>query len=202
MHRLLVLIFLLGFGLKIHGEEELAPRALPWLSPCEVLCANLTKAIQDRPDTLVMRLEDALVINEPCAAEIVTAAIDAVRGRPALVQQIMDTALKVAPSRSSIVMNAVRTYRPLKERVVVQEEVRRAETPYSQPLEIRRAEVASSMGSRPIEEIRRALPPPVPVVVEAPLTKRPSSRGRKKSAPREEIRRPEVILMARPEPGS
>lgn len=187
------LIFLLGSGLALHGEESLAPRAQPWQSPCEILCTNLTQAIQERPDLMVMRLEDALVINEACAAEIVTAAMDAVRAKPALVQEILNTALKVAPSRSSLVMNAVRSYTPASERVVVLEEVRRAEVAAVETLfEVRRAEVANASQPQAIEEVRRAeLPALRAIEVEAPTT----ASGQ---YIQEEIRRPEITLMARP----
>lgn len=193
MRFLLSCLLLLGAGLGCHGEEELAPRAEPWISPGEVLCANLIQAIQERPDLMVMRLEDALVINEACAAEIVTAAMDAVRAQPALVQQIVETALKVAPSRSAAVMNAVRSYTPASERVVILEEVRRAEVASVETLfEVRRAEAADSSQPQAIEEVRRAEVPALRAIeMEAPSTASGESI-------QEEIRRPEIILMARP----
>lgn len=177
------------------AEEELALRAQPWFSPCEVLCANLKKSIEERPDMLVMRLEDALVINEPCAGEIVTAAIDAVRAKPHLVRVILETAMKVAPARSETVMAAARNYEPGKVKELVYEEVRRAEMPPGAPLmEIRRAEPAHVIGPGPVEEIRRA---------EVSVRKAaPASEGKRavmaNLPPREEIRRAEIILTALP----
>ncbi|TDU71045.1 hypothetical protein EI77_02163 [Prosthecobacter fusiformis] len=211
MHRILPWILLLVIGRMIHAEEEQALRAQPYLSPCEILCANLTKAIQERPDLMVMRLEDALVINEPCAGEIVTAAMDAVRAKPHLVQQIIETALKVAPGRSAMVMAAVNSYTPASQRpVIAMEEVRRAEIPASEPLmeirraesavsnepllEIRRAEVAGSSEARPIEEIRRA---------EVSSNHGPGAKSGAVLSPadgqsHEEVRRAEFTVMAQP----
>ena len=193
MRSLLSCLLLLGAGLECRGEEELAPRAELWISPGEILCANLIQAIQERPDLMVMRLEDALVINEACAGEIVTAAMDAVRAQPALVQQIVETALKVAPSRSAVVMNAVRSYTPASERVVMLEEVRRAEVPLVETLfEVRRAEVAHSSQPQAIEEVRRA---EVPVLRAIEMETSSTASG---ESIQEEIRRPEITLMARP----
>lgn len=190
MRRFFPLVFLLSIGLGVGAEEETALRAQPWFSPCEILCANLTKAIEERPDLMIMRLEDALVINEPCAPEIVTAAMDAVKAKPHLVKQILETALKVAPSRSDAVLAAVRNYTPGKTPLLVMEEVRRAEIPATAPLmEIRRAEVAGSNASQPIEEIRRAVVPSATgdtAAVQPPVD----------SPPREEIRRAEMILTS------
>lgn len=182
---------------EVNGNEEneVAPRAQPWFSPCEVLCANLKKSIEERPDMLVMRLEDALVINETCAGEIVTAAIDAVRAKPHLVRVILETAMKVAPSRSETVMAAARSYEPGKVKELVFEEVRRAEMPPGAPLmEIRRAEPAHVIGPGPVEEIRRA---------EVSVRKTaPEFEGKRAImadlSPREEIRPAEIILTALP----
>jgi len=193
MRLFLSIVLLLAGGLEIHAQEEMARRAKPWVSPCETLCANLTQAIKERPDLMVMRLEDALVINEACAAEIVTAAIDAVRGNSTKVQQIMETAVKVAPSRSGIVMQAVHSYIPLSRRAVVTEvEVRRAEIPENAPLfEIRRAEVATSVVSQPIEEVRRAEVPALRAIESNPTGRGPQLEP----TPIEEIRRAEVTEM-------
>ncbi|MES2507020.1 MAG: hypothetical protein V4599_09965 [Verrucomicrobiota bacterium] len=194
MRSLLSCLLLLGAGLECRGEEELAPRAELWISPSEILCANLIQAIQERPDLMVMRLEDALVINEACAGEIVTAAMDAVRAQPALVQQIVETALNVAPSRSAVVMNAVRSYIPASERVVMLEEVRRAEVPLVETLfEVRRAEVAHSSQPLAIEEVRRA---EVPVLRAIEMETSSTAAG---ESIEEEIRRPEITLMAHPQ---
>lgn len=189
-----LILLLAASALESSGEDVGAPRALAWESPCETLCANLIKAIQDRPDLMIMRLEDALVINEECAAEIVTAAMDAVRAKPLLVQKIFETAVKVAPSRTAIVKEAVYSYTPASERMVVMtvEEVRRAEVSESAPLfEVRRAEVASSIESQPIEEVRRAEVPALRAIESNAEGLSPSPGP----APLEEIRRAEMTVL-------
>jgi len=162
------------------GAHAQAPRAKLWVSPCEDLCANLIAAIQQQPDTLEMRLEDALVINESCAAEIVASAMHAVRAEPHQVSKILETALKLAPRRSAVIREAIASYTPAAFQPVVQEEIRRAELPEGRPLlkkdkaliasqlagsagnvriEIRRAELPDFA---PQIEIRRAVLPSVP----------------------------------------
>ncbi|MEN3941640.1 hypothetical protein WJU23_10140 [Prosthecobacter sp. SYSU 5D2] len=194
MRRFLPWLMMLVCG-HVNCAEEVALRAQPWFSPCEILCANLKKAIEERPDLMVMRLEDALVINEPCAGDIVTAAIDAVRAKPHMVQQIIETAMKVAPARSSTVMAAVHSYKPGKVKELVMEEVRRAEIPATAPLmEIRRAEMAYSVQQEPIEEVRRAEMP----VARAGQMDEDSMTEIHNSLPREEIRRAVFTVMTLP----
>lgn len=195
MRRLLPLVLLLACEAEGYEEQVAAPRAQPWFSPCEILCANLKKSIEERPDMLVMRLEDALVINETCAGEIVTAAIDAVRAKPQLVRVILETAMKVVPARSETVMAAARSYEPGKVKELVYEEVRRAEMPPGAPLmEIRRAEPAHVIGPEPVEEIRRA---EVSVRKASPMYegKRAVMADR---LPQEEIRPAEMVRGALP----
>lgn len=162
MSRFFALAVLLGLpALPISGEEEAAPRAVPW-ARCQTLCANLATSIQERPDMMVMRLEDALVIDESCAAEIVTAAIDAVRAKPAMVEKILQTAIKIVPARSTLVMEVVHSYTPASDiRPAIVEEVLPAATApaveeTAPAEEIRRAELPAAVEPTPIEEIRRA----------------------------------------------
>lgn len=150
----------------LHSEEgpdlvEAIPQALPWVPPSRLLCESLKEAIRTRPDNLVMRLEDALVMDETNAAELVIAAMDAVNGNQTQAKQILETALKVAPHRSDIVMEAIHSYIPMPEvRPAVLErmdepevmDVREEASPVE---EIRRAEVVVQPG----EEIRRAVLP-------------------------------------------
>ncbi len=179
----LILFALLAQVLGAHAQ---APRAKLWVSPCEDLCANLIAAIQRQPDTLEMRLEDALVINESCAAEIVASAMHAVRAEPRQVSKILETALNLAPRRSAAIREAIASYTPAAFMPVVQEEIRRAELPVGRPLlkkdqaliasqlagsvgnvriEIRRAELP---GLGPEIEIRRALLPTIPTAALMP----------------------------------
>lgn len=148
----------------------------------EVLCAELFAAVRASPERATMRLEEALVINESCAADLVTTAIDAVNGDPALTRKLVAAAIEMAPSRSRAIQEAVRNHKsPAAERV----EIRRAmlvETPQPQPQllpgeEVRRAEVPDAVQPMPIVEVRRAVVPTavetgkaVEVVVQKPAT--------------------------------
>ncbi len=131
---------------------------------CEVLCAELFAAIRANPEKMVMRLEEALVIREACAAEIVTAAIDAVNSDPAMVRKIVETARDVAPARAAVIAAAVKHYSAPSLVANVREEVRRVELPDAVKVktlpgeEVRRAELPLMTRSMPIVEVRRAEP--------------------------------------------
>ena len=112
-----------------------------------------------------MWLEDALVINESCAGDIVSAAIDAVNNNPAQVRVILDTALRVTPHRARQIQVAAESFSvpsavAMKEPV---EEIRRAvvaSVPVSETVfEVRRALSAKGEAPQPLEEIRRAVVP-------------------------------------------
>lgn len=151
---------------------------------CEVLCAELFASIRAEPENMVMRLEEALIINEACAGGIVTAAIDAVNSEPAMVRKIVDTALDLAPRQAAIVTAAVNNYAvpevamatPVVRPDATQEvEVRRAELPEvirPKPAageEVRRAELPLVTQRLPIIEVRRAQPPGMPVPAAEPI---------------------------------
>ena len=115
---------------------------------------------------MVMRLEEALVIHESCAGEIVTAAIDAVNAEPGQVRKIVETAMELAPARAAVITAAVKNYTAP---VVVaaaeeQVEVRRAVLPTAAPPQpvageqVKRAELPLQTRSIPIVEVRRAEP--------------------------------------------
>ena len=133
---------------------------------CETLCGELFTSIRMNPDKMVMRLEEALVIHECCAAGIVTAAMDAVNAEPGKVRKIVETAMDIAPARAALITAAVKNYTAP---VVVaaaeeQEEVRRAVLPTAAPPQpiageqVRRAEMPLQTRSIPIVEVRRAEP--------------------------------------------
>lgn len=115
---------------------------------CASLSAELFASIRANPDNLVMRLEEALIIKESCAAELVTTAIAAVDAEPSLVLKIQQTAVGIAPARQAVILAAARHYKePMVAAAipVVVEEVRRAMLPEAPAVEARRG-----------EEIRRA----------------------------------------------
>lgn len=144
-------------------------------------------AIRERPDTLVMRLEDALVIQESCAGEIVNAAINAVDGDPAQVEKIVQTAINVVPHRSKTILYAATHFTPRAPVALLaldnrpDEEVRRPVLPEGWNLqpseEIRRAHIPAVAAAEPVPEVRRALR--VTTLL-----------------PREEVRRAEMPQMA------
>lgn len=134
---------------------------------CDKLCADLITSIQKHPARLGMWLEDALVINESCAVEIITAAMDAVNNDPEYVRIIEATALHVAPQRASQIRAALRKFTIPAAQAWEEpaQEIRRAIVPLQPdstgPLEVRRAIVpaAGKAAPEPPEEVRRALLP-------------------------------------------
>lgn len=151
--------------LAVPGVEAQPVKKTPAVFSCEPLCAELFASIRADPEKMVMRLEEALIINESCAGEIVTAAIDAVNADPDMVRKIVEAALDLSPSQSGIITAAVKNYAPPVQVVNAGEEIRRAEAPgpvRPQALpgeELRRAELPLSTASIPIVEIRRAEAP-------------------------------------------
>lgn len=130
---------------------------------CGTLCADLHASIQRHPQRLGMWLEDALVIHESCAAEIVAAAMDAVSTEPELVRAILETAIHTAPNREKEIRLAAKRFtvpaaQPMTEPV---EEIRRAvvmAAPEQETVvEVRRALLPDKVEPQPIEEIRRAV---------------------------------------------
>ena len=139
-------------------------KSTPAETSCETLCGELFTSIRMDPDKMVIRLEEALVIHESCAAGIVTAAMDAVNAEPGKVRKIVETAMDLAPARAALITAAVKNYTAP---VVVaaaeeQEEVRRAVLPTAAPPQpiageqVRRAELPLQTRSIPIVEVRRA----------------------------------------------
>jgi len=155
---LLVLVTSLGLAQPVKSTQAQIT--------CETLCGELFTTIRAEPDKLVMRLEEALVIHESYAGEIVTAAIDAVNAEPGQVRKIVETAMELAPARAALITAAVKNYTAP---VIVaaadeQFEVRRAVIPDPVPPkpmageQVKRAELPLQTRSIPIVEVRRAEP--------------------------------------------
>jgi hypothetical protein len=119
---------------------------------CDTLCADLNAAIQRHPGRLGMWLEDALVIHESCAAEIVAAAIDAVDNQPELVRAILETAVHVAPRREQQIRLAARRFK-------IPAAAEWLEPKPQEVVEVRRALAADKTEPTPLEEVRRAVVP-------------------------------------------
>ncbi len=141
-------------------------KSTPAVITCETLCGELFTSIRAEPDKMVMRLEEALVIHQSCAAEIVTAAIDAVNAEPGQVRKIVETAMDLAPSRAAMITAAVKNYTAPTVVAAAEEqvEIRRAVVVDAAPVgpkageEVRRAELPLETRSIPIIEVRRAEP--------------------------------------------
>lgn len=141
-------------------------KSTPAVITCEALCGELFSSIRAEPDKMVMRLEEALVIHQSCAAEIVTAAIDAVNAEPGQVRKIVETAMDLAPSHAAMITAAVKNYTAPTVVAAAEEqvEVRRAVVPDAAPPQpmageqVRRAELPLQTRSIPIVEVRRAEP--------------------------------------------
>ncbi len=141
-------------------------KSTPAVITCETLCGELFTSIRAEPDKMVMRLEEALVIHQSCAAEIVTAAIDAVNAEPGQVRKIVETAMDLAPSHAAMITAAVKNYAAPTVVAAAEEqvEIRRAvvvDAAPPQPMageQVRRAELPLETRSIPIVEVRRAEP--------------------------------------------
>jgi hypothetical protein len=70
---------------------------------CDQMSSDVRKAVASDPAKTLMIVEDALVINESCACEIVRAAIEASKADDAMKQQIVQTALAVAPKMAPVI---------------------------------------------------------------------------------------------------
>lgn len=159
-----VLVSSLGFAQPVKSTQ-------PQIT-CENLCGELFNSIRMEPDKMVMRLEEALVIHESCAGDIVTAAIDAVNAEPGQVRKIVETAMDLAPGRAAMITAAVKNYTTPQVVAAAEEqmEVRRAVVPDAAPPmpmageQVMRAELPLETRSIPIVEVRRAEPAP-----EAPM---------------------------------
>jgi hypothetical protein len=79
---------------------------------CSEIIKDVTAAITKDPSKALMVVEDALVINEGCAAEIVKAAILAAKADSTLAEQIVQTAMAVAPKMAAAIDGAAKEVIP------------------------------------------------------------------------------------------
>ncbi|HRH95643.1 MAG TPA: hypothetical protein PLB55_06885 [Prosthecobacter sp.] len=73
---------------------------------CTEISNDVRVAVEKDPSKVLMVVEDALVINEGCAADIVTAAIIASKADATLAGQIVQTAVSVAPKMAAVINDA------------------------------------------------------------------------------------------------
>lgn len=75
-------------------------------SNCTEISNDVRVAVEKDPSKVLMVVEDALVINEGCAADIVTTAITASKADTAMAGQIVQTAVSVAPKMAGVINDA------------------------------------------------------------------------------------------------
>lgn len=73
---------------------------------CTEISNDVKVAVEKDPSKVLMVVEDALVINEGCASDIVKAAITASKADPTLAGQIVQTAVTVAPKMAGVIKDA------------------------------------------------------------------------------------------------
>jgi hypothetical protein len=74
-------------------------------SPCEKISKGVREDVAKDPSKVLMVVEDALVVNESCACEIIRAAITASNADAALTKQIIETAVAVAPKMTPVIQD-------------------------------------------------------------------------------------------------
>ena len=82
------------------------------VSACDQIASDVKTAVAKDPSKVLMIVEDALVINEACACEIVKAAITASNAEATMSQQIVQTALAVAPKMAAIITECAESVAP------------------------------------------------------------------------------------------
>lgn len=89
------------------GSAEAAPSG-----ECDGMQRDLAAAIQRDPAKTLMLIEDALVIQEGCATEIVKTAITASHADAELAEQIVKTAVNVTPKMADAINSAAAAAMP------------------------------------------------------------------------------------------
>ena len=79
---------------------------------CDKIAQDVTESVVKEPTKVLMIVEDALVINESCACEIIKAAIIASKADAAMVKQIVQTAVAVAPKMAPVIMDCANSVAP------------------------------------------------------------------------------------------
>lgn len=100
------------FALLITAVATLHTTANAETGSCQGIADDVTAAVTKEPGKVLMIIEDALVINDGCACEIVKAAITASQADATLVNQIVQTAISVSPKQSGIIMDCATAISP------------------------------------------------------------------------------------------
>lgn len=75
-------------------------------SNCTEISNDVRVAVEKDPSKVLMVVEDALVINEGCAGDIVRTAISASKADATLAAQIVQTGVSVAPKMAGVINDA------------------------------------------------------------------------------------------------
>lgn len=98
------------------------------LGNCSEISNDVRVAVEKDPAKVLMVVEDALVINEGCAGDIVKAAISASKADANLANQIVQTAVSVAPKQAVAINDAANAVVPGLATVLPSEETTRPVT--------------------------------------------------------------------------
>lgn len=79
---------------------------------CDKIAQDVRESVTKEPSKVLMIVEDALVISESCACEIVKAAITASKADKPMVKQIVQTAIAVAPKMSPVIIECANSVSP------------------------------------------------------------------------------------------
>ncbi len=79
---------------------------------CDQIAKDVRESVTKEPGKVLMIVEDALVINESCACEIIKAAIQASNADAAMSKQIVQTAIAVAPKMTGIIVECAEAVSP------------------------------------------------------------------------------------------
>lgn len=79
---------------------------------CSKIAQDVAESVTKEPAKVLMIVEDALVINEACACEVIKAAITASRADVPMVKQIVATAVAVAPKMAPVIMECANATSP------------------------------------------------------------------------------------------
>lgn len=99
----LVIILSVAFSLNAMAQSA---------NNCADICNDVKTAVEKDPSKVLMILEDALVINEGCAGDIVKIAITASKADETLAGQIAQTGVSVAPKMEVAINEAATSLFP------------------------------------------------------------------------------------------
>jgi len=99
------LVIILSVALSLNAIGQSA-------NNCSDICNDVKTAVEKDPSKVLMIVEDALVINESCAADIVRIAITASKADESLAGQIVQTGVSVAPKMEVAINEAATAFFP------------------------------------------------------------------------------------------